>query len=623
MGSLRQPWARLRHYGRPVPTRYRSEEQWVPSNDPTWGSTRLSITPEVGRWWFLALYESPLLFSGLLDQEGSVLEGNQVSIEGCGLVREEIIGRPFWQGGWWRPDPDLAARIQRWCREVVRSGDSLRTTTPYFLGDGSVRMVDLALHPVFDRNSQPEHAYIVATGLDVTDALTARAEREERLAVEANALRAESQAQVRELHLLQDSEHFIRDRLEGLASAAIEMVTVDSFEGLTRVVFEQAFPILGADGGALVIRDSGELRVFLSDRLDEQARLKYEEAPFDSPWPGRYVARTGERLIFPTQDDGIAFLPEMRQVYEDTGRLAWVYVPLSVRGRILGSMAVSWREEREIGDDEVALIEAIAAQCAQVIERIQMALINLESTREIEQMVESIQRSLLTSSPTSEQLDIGTHYLPAALAMQVGGDWYDAFTTKSGSTVLVVGDVAGHDGDAAAAMAQLRNLLRGLAIVGDRGPAVLISLLDESIVALDLDAIATVLVAEVRETPEGCSLRWASAGHLPPLVKRSDGTVEVLSPPSEVLLGLHGDSPRHEHSLVIEQRDVLLMYTDGLVERRGESLDVGLDRLAQTFGQLGAGCSADICDHLVERMLPGPPGDDVALLAVQLATPDA
>ena len=111
-------------------------------------------------------------------------------------------------------------------------------------------------------------------------------------------------------------------------------------------------------------------------------------------------------------------------------------------------MAVSWREEREIGDDEIGLIsQAIAAQCAEVIERIQMALLNLESAKQIEQMVESIQRSLLTSSPTSPLLDITTHYLPAARATQVGGDWYDAFTTKAGSTLLVVGDVAGHDGD--------------------------------------------------------------------------------------------------------------------------------------------------------------------------------
>jgi PAS domain S-box-containing protein len=601
-----------------VPTRYRDQEQWVPSHQPGLGGARVSISPEVGRWWFLALYETPLLFSGLLDQQGRVLDGNQISIEGCGLVREHVIGHPFWEGGWWNPDPDLAASVQRWCRQALASGDSLRTTTPYFLGDGSVRMVDLALHPVFDRHTQPATAYLVATGLDVTDALTARAEREERLALQANALRDEAEAKVRELQLLQESEHFIRDRLGRLASAAIDMVGVDSFESLTQVVFERAFPILGADGGALVIRDNHELRVFLSDRLEEQARVKYEDAPFDSPWPGRHVARTGERLIFPTREDGIAFLPEMAQVYEDTGRLAWAYVPLGIRGQLLGSLAVSWREERDIGDDEVGLIEAIAAQCAQVIERIQMALLNLERARELEQMVESIQRSLLTSSPTSHHLDIGTHYLPAGQAMQVGGDWYDAFTTKAGTTVLVVGDVAGHDGDAAAAMAQLRNLLRGLAISGEHGPSSLIAHLDEAIVALDLKAIATVLVAEIQSTPEVLRVRWSSAGHLPPLLKRADGSVDVLSTPSDVLLGSHTDSVRHQHSLDLNLDETLLLYTDGLVERRTEILDAGLDRLALAFAQASATSSSDICSQIAEQMLPEPPGDDVALLAVRV-----
>jgi hypothetical protein len=120
-----------------VPTRYQGEEQWVPSHLPGVGAARVSIAPEVGRWWFLALYETPLLFSGLLDEEGRVLDGNQVSIEGCGLVRDHVIDRPFWEGGWWSPDPDLAGRVRRWCSQVLESGDSLRTTTPYFLGDSS------------------------------------------------------------------------------------------------------------------------------------------------------------------------------------------------------------------------------------------------------------------------------------------------------------------------------------------------------------------------------------------------------------------------------------------------------------------------------------------------------
>jgi PAS domain S-box-containing protein len=606
-----------------MPTRYGGGEHWIPSQARVQARAKLAISPEVGKWWFLALYETPLLFSGLLDHEGRVLEGNQVSIEGCGLVREEVIGRPFWEGGWWRPDPALAAGIRTWCRQVLSSGDSLRTTTPYFLADGTLRMVDLALHPVFDGEGDSGTSYIVATGLDITDALTARAEREERLAVEAEALRMEAQARIREFEVLQESELFIRERLGRLASAAIDMVGVDTLEALTRLVFDRAFPILGADGGALIIRDQGELQVFLSDRLGDATRDKYQDAPFDSPWPGRHVARSGERLILSTREEGIAFLPEMVQVYEDTGRLAWVYVPLKVGDHLLGSMAVSWREEREIGDDELALIESVAAQCAQVIERIQITRINRENALHLDHMVESIQRSLLTSSPTSGQLDIGTQYVPAAQAVQVGGDWYDAFTTKSGSTLLVVGDVAGHDGDAAAAMAQLRNLFRGIAIDTHDGPASLLGLLDEAIHGLDLGAIATVLVAELNlgECVGTFGVRWASAGHLPPMLKRADGSVEILAKRSDLLLGVNAKQVRNEHSFNFGSGDTLLFYTDGLVERRTEPLDTGLGLLAQAFGSAGRGPSSDICGEIVDRMLPSAPGDDVVVMAVQSVEP--
>ncbi len=532
-----------------MPTRYGGGERWISSPPSPPGPTKSDVSPDVGRWWFLALYETPLLFSGLLDGEGRVLDGNQVSIEGCGLIRDEIIGRPFWEGGWWSPDPILAEQIRVWCGQVLASGDSLRATTPYFLGDGTVRMVDLALHPLFDHDDAAGgDAYIVATGLDVTDALVARAEREEHLAVEADALRLDAEARLRQLHVVQASEELVRDRLSRLASAAIDMVGAESLAELTEVVFDQAFPIIGADGGALIVRRDDELRVFLSDRLGASTRARYEQAPFDSPWPGRYVARTGNRLVLANRTAGIAFLPDMAQVYEDTGRLAWVYVPLTVRGQLLGSMAVSWKEEREVSDDELALIEAIAAQCAQVIERIQVSLENEESARHIENMVESIQRSLLTASPTWESLDIGTQYLPAAQSVQVGGDWYDAFTTTNGSTLLVVGDVAGHDGDAAAAMAQLRNMFRGLAINGDDSPATLLDLLDRAIESLDLKTVATVLVARIDdEQDDRLRVRWANAGHLPPLVRHADGEVEILWAPSDLLLGVDAAVERSEH----------------------------------------------------------------------------
>ena len=246
-----------------------------------------------------------------------------------------------------------------------------------------------------------------------------------------------------------------------------------------------------------------------------------------------------------------------------------------------------------------------------------MAQSNQESADQIDHMVESIQRSLLTSSPTSSRLDIGTHYVPAAQAVQVGGDWYDAFTTKSGSNLLVVGDVAEHDGDAAAAMAELRNLFRGLAADGTEGPASLLGLLDEAIDRLDLGAIATVLVVELRENQGRFNCRWASAGHLPPVLRRADDTVEILSKPSDLLLGVDARVNRNEHSFDLVPDDILLLYTDGLVEQRTESLDTGLRRLAGALGGVHDGPSSDICDELVRQMLSSAPEDDVVVLVVR------
>jgi serine phosphatase RsbU (regulator of sigma subunit) len=222
----------------------------------------------------------------------------------------------------------------------------------------------------------------------------------------------------------------------------------------------------------------------------------------------------------------------------------------------LGSLAVSWADERVISDDEVQLIEAFAALCAQALERIQATEANRESARQIQHMAESMQRSLLIQSPTSAQLSIASRYLPAAQAVQVGGDWHDAFTDASDSTVLVVGDVAGHDGDAAATMAQLRNLLRGLAIHDGRGPASLLASLDQALTSLDLDAIATCLVAQIDKRPEDGSLpvlRWSSAGHPPPLLWAPGKGVTVLEGGRSLLLGVDSGVARTEEATALPE----------------------------------------------------------------------
>ncbi len=482
-------------------------------------------------------------------------------------------------------------------------------------------MVDLSLHPVFDEHpSGARRAFVVAYGLDITDALRARAEREERLAHEAREQERLARSRHDELVASVEAERLIRDRLARLARAAVDMVGADSIDELTDIVFNAAFPILDAVGGAVVLRDGDELIVHLSDHMDDLTRARYTEAPLDSPLPGRYVARTGERLLFPDRATGLAFLPEMAQVYADTERHAWAYFPLVRSDRRLGSLAISWRDERDFSEEELALMESIAAQCAQVVDRLRITRANAEHARQVSSMVESMQRSLLDSSPTAPGLDVATVYLPAGQAVQVGGDWYDAFTTEDGASLLVVGDVAGHDGDAAATMAQLRNLFRGLAFRGGHGPAHLLELLDDAIVVLGIDAVATMLVAEVAQPQTAGGrrrLRWASAGHLPPVLRHPDGRAEVVEETSEVLLGTVAGAERTDHELELADGAVLLFFTDGLVERRGESIDVGLERLRVVVERAPAADSRAMGAAVVEALVSEAPDDDVVVLAVR------
>lgn len=569
--------------------------------------------------WFQALYETKLMFSGILDAAGRVLDGNQLAIEGCGLVRAEVIGRPFWTCGWWHRDPEVSEQVRAWSEQVVLTGQPFNTTSRYFLGDGTPRMVDLTLHPVRDDAGR---VFIVATGSDVTDAVAAQAAHEADLALESRALRRINADQAAELTVVHVAEQRAEDRLQRLAGVALELVAAETIEDLTETVVSRGLPVLGADGGAVIVLEANDVRSAISPRLGEHVQVTYGRLPLDSPLPGVQVARTGERLVFPTRAAGLAFTGEMARLYDDSQRHAWVFVPLRLGQRVLGSLAVSWVEEREIADDEMSLIEAFAAQCAQVLERIQANQAQRDATLKIQRLAETLQRSLLASPPITEALDIAVRYVPADRAAQIGGDWHDAFTGASGATLISVGDVTGHDGDAAATMAQLRNLLRGLAIDSEDSPAVLLGRLDGAIASLGLAALATAVLARVEaglpgRSRGGCRVRWSNAGHLPPLLRSPDGAVRVLASGADLLLGLDPDADRIDNVTELPARATLLLYTDGLIERRGESLDEGLARLSKALQDNGSVPLDELCARLLDIMVPEVANDDIAMLLVR------
>ncbi|MGY1688644.1 SpoIIE family protein phosphatase [Geodermatophilus sp. SYSU D01105] len=258
----------------------------------------------------------------------------------------------------------------------------------------------------------------------------------------------------------------------------------------------------------------------------------------------------------------------------------------------------------EVGELRTHLLEALYAR-----------------SRRIVRAAETLQRSLLAEPPAPADLEIAVRYVPATREAQVGGDWYDVFEQPDGSTMVVIGDVVGHDTAAAADMAQLRGLLRGIAFDNAEGPAAVLARLDNAVAGLQLGALATVLVGRLTADPGsgGTRLRWCSAGHLPPLVAGPDGATRTLTPArAGLLIGVDATVTRSESEVLLERGSTLLLYTDGLVERRDQVFDDGVERLREELAPLRERPVDEVCDEVVARLLPEGAEDDVALVAVRL-----
>jgi len=235
---------------------------------------------------------------------------------------------------------------------------------------------------------------------------------------------------------------------------------------------------------------------------------------------------------------------------------------------------------------------------------------------------------MLTAPPEPDHAEIVVRYHPAVEAAQVGGDWYDAFLQPGGATVLAIGDVVGHDTVAAAAMGQLRSLLRGIAYSGGTGPAAVLASLDRAMEGLQVHTLATAAVARLEAGPVDrergeTRLRWSSAGHPPLLVLHPGGRVEALAGErADLLLGVDHAARRRESVVELQPGSTVLLYTDGLVERRDADLDGGLLRLRACLVELADRPLDELLDELLERLVQGRPEDDVALVAVRLHPED-
>ncbi|MFJ8157469.1 PP2C family protein-serine/threonine phosphatase [Streptomyces sp. NPDC094468] len=310
-------------------------------------------------------------------------------------------------------------------------------------------------------------------------------------------------------------------------------------------------------------------------------------------------------------DSGIAV--EQRKLFRVTGIKTAVIAPIRGPREVMGALTLGRSDDAEaFTGHDLVLLEDIAR-------RVGLALENARHYQRQRQVAETMQRYLLPQLPYLPGVGMTARYLSAPDASYVGGDWYDAFPLPGGDTALVIGDVVGHDLEAAAGMAQLRNVIRAFTWSQDRPTHGIVEHLNEAMTQITDVRMATMILARLAVDATGAwQLRWTNAGHPPPLLVGRDGLTRFLNGANGLLLGMPSSPPRCEGRVTLPPASTLVFYTDGLIESRRQSLDTGMENLRRHAASLAHRDLDAFADHLLQRSRPHDNDDDVALLAVRL-----
>ncbi|MFI6370251.1 SpoIIE family protein phosphatase [Streptomyces sp. NPDC050546] len=510
-----------------------------------------------------------------------------------GVPEEAVLGRRV---GEVLPDLDVAA-IEARMRHVLETGRPLldQQTIGRTAADVQDRAYSESYHRIEDTDGRV--LGLAMAVLDVTERQQAAAE----VAQARRHLSVIADAGVR-IGTTLDLQQTARELADVVVSQLADLAAVDVLESV--VAHGTIAPVSGgapAEFRALAVAAGyptdaihaadpvGELATYGSSRIITQCVRSARPV---------LVERVDAKMMRRIARDGRA-----AQTLREAGAHSYMAVPLMARGKVLGTLTLYRTvDERPFDDRDRVLASELAARAAICIDNAR--LYGRERGTAL-----TLQRSLLPAAPAEQEgLDIAARYRPAL--SEVGGDWYDVLPLGPGRTALVVGDVMGKGVQAAAIMGQLSTATRALARL-DLPPAELLRHLDDIAGSLG-DAIATCVYAVCDLGRGTCAL--SSAGHLPPVLAGADGSAKLVDVPGGVPLGV-GGVEFGTVEVELPPGSLLALYTDGLVENRGEPIDTGLSTLTHLLRNAGPNLQRT-SDSLLSALSPEP-DDDVALLLVR------
>jgi serine phosphatase RsbU (regulator of sigma subunit) len=332
----------------------------------------------------------------------------------------------------------------------------------------------------------------------------------------------------------------------------------------------------------------------------------------DADHPIANVVRTGEAIFVDLDSPDADFYfgpPDTPLTARAAGINSIAIVPLTGRRTVLGAFSVGMgRSGRRLESDDLETLSVVGRRVAANVE-------NAQLYDRVRRQAHTLQRALLPNElPTADWFDVAGRYRPGTDGDEVGGDWYDAHQSDSGELTFTIGDVEGRGLEAAAVMGQLRSAVATLELEG-HGPVAILDRLDR--VRTRAGSLATVLCGSLATDGR---LRYASAGHLPPLLITPAGaSLLPVQPGPPVGMDSRLQPKLHEHFLA--RGDAVVLFTDGLIERRGVSIDVGFDDMRRAASGLAGAQANQVADRLLESLVREATGDDVALLAIRFRGP--
>jgi PAS domain S-box-containing protein len=514
---------------------------------------------------------------GLIDIDGRWIDVNKALSELLGYPASELVGRMPWE----LSHKDDRVEERRGFQRILRGeATSYQAEKRYLHHDGHVVYVLLSVSLAHDADGEPRGG--IWQVVDITGRRRAELERAARAEAEAVADTIQKIQRVTDAAL----EHLaMDDLLHELATHIADILQVDAATIFLLEPDEENLTV-GATVGLAADRDARALRIpvgatFAGTVAEGRTPVVIHDMP---------EAAVGDPLL-----DG----SKVR---------AMLGVPLIVEGRTSGVIQVACVSDRRFTREDESLLQLVADRAALAVEHARLY------ARELG-IVETLQRSLLPDSlPRVPGLLTAARYMPGGPRADVGGDWYDAISLEGGRLGIAMGDVVGHGIGAAALMGQLRNALRAYALDGN-SPAQVVEKLDRMVQNLEAGRMATLVYMVI--APDLGSVEFASAGHLPPLVLGPDGEAAYLEGGRTLPLGVMPSAEYPQADAELEPGSTIVLYTDGLVEERGTSIDRGLQRLKEAV--VGGPIEPEaLCDHIVSSLLADRLAtDDIAVLTVR------